>query len=62
MGGGDWHEKWKNSPEFKAVLEEIHTLRDDALATSVDETGKRREYATSFMFQFRTVLRRSESK
>lgn len=59
MGGGDWHEKWKNSPEFKTVLEEIHTLRDEALAKPVEENGKRHEYATSFMFQLKTVLHRT---
>jgi energy-coupling factor transporter ATP-binding protein EcfA2 len=60
MGGGDWHQKWKNSPEFKQVLEEIHTLRDDALAKPIEEGGKKHEYATSFMFQLKTVLQRSE--
>lgn len=30
--GGDWHEKWLNSPEFAQLKEEIEVLKRDALA------------------------------
>ncbi|WOO79751.1 ABC transporter G family member 14 [Vanrija pseudolonga] len=57
--GGDWHEKWKNSPEFAKVKEEITTLKTDALAKPVEDNGKPSEYATSFMFQLKVVLERT---
>lgn len=60
MGGGDWHQKWLNSPEFAKVKEEITQLKESALANPLPDTGKPREYATSFMFQLKTVLHRSE--
>lgn len=57
--GGDWHQKWLNSPEFAKVKEEIQVLKADALAKPITEDAKPREYATSFLFQFKTVLRRT---
>jgi len=59
MGGGDWHEKWKRSPEFEQVKREIDELKANAIAVPDQESSNRGEYATSFMFQFRTVLQRS---
>ncbi|GFZ48255.1 hypothetical protein JCM24511_06003 [Saitozyma sp. JCM 24511] len=59
--GGDWGEKWRNSPEFGDVKEEIRKLKEEALANPEEQTGKRREYATSFLFQFKTVLERTNS-
>lgn len=41
--GGDWHEKWKNSPEFKATLEQIEILKRDALAQPVNDNAKHSE-------------------
>lgn len=61
MGGGDWHQKWKNSPEFQQVKQEINELKDNAIAQPGEESVNRGEYATSVAFQFRTVLRRSTS-
>jgi ATP-binding cassette subfamily G (WHITE) protein 2 (SNQ2) len=58
--GGDWHEKWVNSPEFAAVKEEITKLKTDALAVPEEKDTNHNQYATSFMFQLKTVLRRSE--
>ncbi|OCF78442.1 ATP-binding cassette transporter [Kwoniella mangroviensis CBS 8886] len=57
--GGDWGEKWRNSPEFQTVKEEIQQLKADALAKPVEEHGKHTEYATSFMFQLKTMLNRT---
>lgn len=34
--GGDWGEKWRNSPELKDVKETVRTLNEDALAHSGD--------------------------
>ncbi|WWD20557.1 hypothetical protein CI109_105033 [Kwoniella shandongensis] len=57
--GGDWGEKWRNSPEFQHVKEEIQQLKSQALATPDDGKTKHTEYATSFMFQLKTMLRRT---
>ena len=57
--GGDWYEKWKNSPELVQVKQEIEQLKANAISQPGEETANRGEYATSFLFQFRTVLHRS---
>lgn len=57
--GGDWHEKWLNSPEYAQVKEEISVLKSDALAKPIEENRKNTEYATSFLFQFKTVFGRT---
>ena len=59
MGGGDWHQKWINSPEYKQGLEEIEVLKQEALARPVEEHRKQTEYATSFGYQFKVVLART---
>ncbi|KAL7421564.1 ATP-binding cassette transporter snq2 [Cryptotrichosporon argae] len=59
--GGDWHEKWKASPEFAATKEEIAKLKADAIAAPTDDDRKTTEYATTFMFQLRTVLSRTNT-
>nr|ODN90094.1 ATP-binding cassette transporter [Cryptococcus depauperatus CBS 7841] len=59
--GGDWGEKWKNSPELVKVKQEIKELKEQALAQSVEDEVKRTAYATSFMFQLKIVLRRTNS-
>ena len=59
MGGGDWHEKWRQSPEFEQIKREIEVLKSEAVAKPEDQSAIRGAYATSFMSQFRTVLKRS---
>jgi hypothetical protein len=59
--GGDWGETWRNSPEFAAVKEEVARLNAEAQAKPREgEQTKGTEYATSFWFQLKTVLHRSE--
>lgn len=60
MGGGDWGEKWRNSPEFEEVKREIAELKESSLARDDNEGGPKTEYATSYMFQFKTILARSK--
>jgi len=60
MGGGDWHQKWLNSPEFAKVKQEITQLKEQAMANPLPDEGAPKEYATSFGFQLKTVLKRSE--
>ncbi|OCF43306.1 ATP-binding cassette transporter [Kwoniella heveanensis CBS 569] len=59
MGGGDWGEKWRNSPEFAKVKEEIQELKAHALASGGEDKTVHTEYATSFMFQLKTMLHRT---
>lgn len=58
--GGDWGEKWKNSPEFKEVQEEVARLNKEGAATKEDTSRASGDYATSFFFQLKTVLARSK--
>ncbi|EIW69828.1 hypothetical protein TREMEDRAFT_43505 [Tremella mesenterica DSM 1558] len=57
--GGDWHEKWVASPEFAQVKEEITRIKSDALSKEEDTGDHHTEYATSFRFQLKTVLSRT---
>ncbi|WVQ86013.1 hypothetical protein IAT38_008181 [Cryptococcus sp. DSM 104549] len=57
--GGDWGEKWRKSPEFEAVKREIQELKAQCLAKPVEEKKNRTEYATSFGFQLKTMLHRT---
>ncbi|WVR08472.1 hypothetical protein IAU60_005527 [Kwoniella sp. DSM 27419] len=57
--GGDWGEKWRNSPEFAQLKEEITELKSNALAKGNEGEAKHTEYATSFFFQFKTMLNRT---
>lgn len=59
--GGDWHEKWKNSPEFAETKQEIERLNADALANPVPDEGKPQEYATNFMTQLKVVGQRTNT-
>ena len=56
--GGDWGEKWRNSPEFKDVQAEVEKLNKEGAMTK-DESNRSGDYATSFWFQLKTVLHRS---
>lgn len=60
--GGDWGETWRNSPELAAVKEEVHRLNAEAQAkpATSEKTATGTEYATTFWFQLKTVLNRSE--
>ena len=59
--GGDWHQKWQNSPEFQHVKEEIEVLKQEALANPIEEVTKRREFSQNFFGQLLIVLSRTNS-
>ena len=59
--GGDWHVKWKESPEFAEVKEEIKRLNAEAVAHPGEDNSIHTEYATSTWFQFKTVLTRTST-
>ncbi len=60
MGGEDWGVKWRNSPEFDEVKLEIKALNAKALKHSDEKSAEAlRSYSTSFGFQFKTILQRT---
>lgn len=60
MGGGDWGQKWRDSEEFQVVKREIKQLKDEALAQPDDVNAEAvKEYSTPFMFQLKTILKRT---
>ncbi|KZL84907.1 multidrug resistance protein cdr1 [Colletotrichum incanum] len=63
-GNVDWHEIWRNSPEYKGVKKELNRLR--ALAptqhhpdSDADQGSQHQEFVSSFLFQFWEVLIRT---
>ncbi|KAL3232856.1 Protein SNQ2 [Nakaseomyces bracarensis] len=57
----DWHQVWKNSPEFSDVEQQVDKLIED-LSNTADDTelgGKPTKYATSYTYQFKYVLIRT---
>lgn len=58
--GGDWGEKWRNSPEFAEVKKEVARLVAEGEEKNRGKTQEKgSEYATSTWFQFKTVLQRT---
>lgn len=55
----DWHEVWLASPENKMMLEELDRIEADANSRPVAYEDDGREFATSTMEQFNTVLKRN---
>jgi ABC-type multidrug transport system ATPase subunit len=66
----DWHEIWRNSPEFRAVKAELDHLRglakeannqsrDGALGAASSEPSQHREFVASYWRQFLVVLDRT---
>ncbi|KAL7416336.1 putative ATP-binding cassette transporter [Mrakia frigida] len=60
MGGGDWGEKWRNSPELAEIKKDIAALDAEALSKpeEVDPEASR-EYSTPFLFQLKTIVART---
>ncbi|ORY35845.1 ABC-2 type transporter-domain-containing protein [Naematelia encephala] len=59
--GGDWHKKWVDSELFAHTKKEITRLNEEALAVPLPDKSHDSEYATSFMFQLKTVLARTNA-
>lgn len=59
--GKDWPQIWKDSPEYKAVTDEIVKLNQECAdkPPSYEEDGK--VYATSMATQFKLVTQRASS-
>ncbi|KAJ5895287.1 ZEB2-regulated ABC transporter 1 [Penicillium taxi] len=58
----DWHEKWRSSPEYRSIHNELDQLREKRSSvsskTEVDPTVYN-EFATSLYFQFLVVTKRA---
>ncbi|KAK9242212.1 ATP-binding cassette transporter CGR1 [Lipomyces tetrasporus] len=60
--GVDWHQAWRNSPEFQEFKTELGRLRSLTTADmlqSAGEASQHREFVTSFWTQFFIVLGRT---
>ncbi|KAK9250566.1 ABC-2 type transporter-domain-containing protein [Lipomyces tetrasporus] len=60
--GVDWHQAWRNSPEFQEVKTELGRLRSLTTADmlqSAGEASQHREFVTSFWTQFFIVFGRT---
>ncbi|KAK1229304.1 ATP-binding cassette transporter snq2 [Marasmius sp. AFHP31] len=59
IGDRDWHDIWVDSPEFKAVQQEIAAIKERGLARPVEDKKKVSTYATSFWYQLKIVVERN---
>lgn len=59
-GNEDWGVKWRRSAELDLVKREIKQMNEEALALPVDEHAKKiRAFTTSFGFQLKTTIHRT---
>ncbi|KAG7286404.1 ZEB2-regulated ABC transporter 1 [Staphylotrichum longicolle] len=56
----DWHNAWRESPEYAAVQDELHRLKRDVKESNpiTDDPGSYREFAASFWQQLFEVTHR----
>lgn len=57
----DWHQAWRDSPEYQAVQAELHRLKDEGIARSADEehdAASYREFAAPFGQQLQIATTR----
>lgn len=56
----DWHDAWRESPEYAAVQDELHRLKADVKESTpvTDDAGSYREFAAPFWHQLREVTHR----
>ncbi|EGO05281.1 hypothetical protein SERLA73DRAFT_157866 [Serpula lacrymans var. lacrymans S7.3] len=59
VGPRDWNDIWLDSPEYKTVRDEITTIKQHALSIPLPPNTKHSTYATSFLFQLKTVVKRN---
>ncbi|KDQ63068.1 hypothetical protein JAAARDRAFT_202584 [Jaapia argillacea MUCL 33604] len=59
IGDRDWGDIWRDSPECRAVHEEIQALKSEGLSRPVADHGVQTTYATSFLYQLRIVTKRN---
>ena len=54
----DWHGTWKNSPQAKAVDEELDALLEDGRNRHAVDTEQHSEFSTPWIFQAKTLWER----
>jgi hypothetical protein len=59
VGGRDWADIWRDSPEFQETLAEINRIKADGLKKPVQGNKRVSRYSTPFLFQMKTVAERS---
>ncbi|KAI9569434.1 pleiotropic drug resistance ABC transporter [Boletus coccyginus] len=59
VGPRDWKDVWLHSPEYQRARAEINEIKAQGLAVPATETSQTRSYATSFLYQLRTVIKRN---
>lgn len=57
--GIDWHQVWRNSPEYQAVKGEMARLHSPSSASHHEHASSQAEFAASFGTQFIQVLNRT---
>ena len=58
VGDRRWSDRWRNSPEFAKVKDEINAIKAAGIAHSDEAPSAFVSYATSFPYQLRVVLTR----
>ncbi|KAN0100123.1 ABC-2 type transporter domain containing protein [Tylopilus felleus] len=61
VGLRDWKDIWLDSPEYQGVRAEIDEIKVQGLAIPVTENSQTRTFATSFLYQLRTVVKRNNT-
>ncbi|TFY71815.1 hypothetical protein EVG20_g1190 [Dentipellis fragilis] len=59
VGDRDWKDVWRDSSEFQAVLADINSIKQRALARPNQEDAKNQTYATNFLTQLAVVTNRN---
>ena len=59
VGSRDWADIWRDSPEFREVLEQIEHIKATGLQKPAEEKANVSRYSTPFLFQMKTVAERS---
>ncbi|TRM61565.1 ABC-2 type transporter-domain-containing protein [Schizophyllum amplum] len=59
VGDRDWKDVWLDSPEYRAVRQEIDEIKARGLSRPDDTDQKASSYATSFFYQLSIVLKRN---
>ncbi|KAK7025463.1 ATP-binding cassette transporter snq2 [Paramarasmius palmivorus] len=59
IGKRDWKDIWLDSPEYQDVRQEIDLIKQRGLARPEDKNTKVSTYATSFLYQLKTVVQRN---
>ncbi|KAG9009142.1 hypothetical protein FRB94_012414 [Tulasnella sp. JGI-2019a] len=59
IGSRDWHDIWKDSPEFARVVQDVEELKTAGVARGLEDTAKPTTYATPLTYQLRLVCARA---